>query len=286
MLMTDNYGELVSIASDPIEKKPLYHFYPGSEILSTGPNGCNLGCNHCQNWTISQKVSATRTLPPEQLVATALRQKSIGVAFTYTEPLIWYEYLIDCAPLLRDAGLKVVLVTNGYINPKPLRHLAPFVDAANVDLKGMRPEFYRDVCKGKLEPVLETIRIMAETKIHLEITNLVIPTLNDTAGETADLTDFIASVSDRIVLHLSAYRPDYKMDLPPTPVATLIKAQQIAKTKLKYVYLGNVAMRNTGNTECPTCGELLISRADYRGEVVGLREGRCVGCGFETGIVH
>ncbi len=285
-LVMDNYGELVTLAIDPIEKKPLYHFYPSADILSTGPNGCNLACIHCQNWTISQKKIKTTFLTPEQLTQAAGRNNSIGVAFTYTEPMIWYEYIMDTAPLLRQAGLKTVLVSNGYINPEPLEDLLGVMDAINIDLKGMRPEFYKKVCKGKIEPVLHTIKRVAESDIHLEVTNLIIPTLNDADKDLSDLVDFVASLSDMIPLHFSAYRPDYKLTIEATPGATMLRAREIAQKKLKYVYLGNVLLDGCSDTFCPNCSRLLIQRSGYYTSVAGLKNGKCVGCDFETGIVQ
>lgn len=285
-LLVDNYGELVTLAIDPIEKKPLYHFYPTADILSTGPNGCNLGCVYCQNWTISQKKTKTTFLTPEQLVEAAKQHKSIGVAFTYTEPMIWYEYIMDTATLLRKAGLKTVLVSNGYINPEPLEDLVGVMDAINIDLKSMRADFYKKICKGKLEPVLHNIRRVAESEVHLEVTNLIIPTLNDSDQDLNDLVDFVASVSDMIPLHFSAYRPDYKLTIEATPIAAMLKARDVAQKKMKYVYLGNVLLDGCSDTFCPNCNRLLIQRSGYHTSVVGLKEGRCVACGFETGIVQ
>ncbi len=283
-LVTDNYGELVTLAVDPIEKKPLYHFYPGSQILSTGPNCCNLGCLHCQNWTISQEKTRTVYFPPERLVEAARGHQSIGVAYTYTEPLVWFEYIMDTAPLLRQAGLKVVLVTNGYINPAPLEELLPHVDAMNIDLKAMRPEFYSKICKGKLAPVLDNIRRVADSPVHLEITNLIIPGENDSEQDLLALIDFVASLSDMIPVHFSAYRPDYKLDNEPTPPKTLLHARELAIKKLKYVYLGNVLLPEGTDTVCPQCGALLVSRNGYRTSVVGLRGHHCARCGFDSGI--
>ncbi|MBK7143447.1 MAG: AmmeMemoRadiSam system radical SAM enzyme [bacterium] len=282
-LFTDNYAELVTFALDPIEKKPLYHFYPGSSILSTGPNCCNLGCLNCQNWTISQEKSPTLHFTPERLLQSALDHRSLGVAFTYSEPMIWFEYIMDVAPLLRAAGLKTVLVTNGFINPKPLERLLSVTDAMNVDLKSIREQFYRHICKGELQPVLDTIRQIASSPVHLELTNLVIPGENDSDSDLSDLIDFVASVSVSIPLHFSAYHPDFKMNRPPTPVATLNHARQLAVTRLQYVYLGNV-VSDGADTHCPSCKALLIRRKGFRVTIEGLEAGLCKGCGFETGI--
>ncbi len=285
-LVTDNYGELVTLAVDPIEKKPLYHFYPGTNILSTGPNSCNFQCKNCQNWTISQKKTETFYVSPEKLLETAKNHNSLGVAFTYTEPLMWFEYIMDCAPLLREAGLKSVLVSNGFINPEPLDELLPFIDAANIDLKSMRPEFYRKICKGKLEPVLDNLRTIASSRTHLEITNLIIPGLNDSETDISDLVEFVASLSDMIPLHFSAYFPNYQMKTIATPPETLLRALEIARRRLKYVYLGNVALRDITNTRCPQCGLLLVRRSGYHTTIIGLEKGLCRQCGYDTGIVQ
>lgn len=283
-LLTDNYGEAVTLAIDPIEKKPLYHFYPDSQILSTGPNCCNLACSFCQNWSISQQKTPTRYFSPEELVQIARDEKSIGIAFTYSEPLLWYEYILDVAPIAHSAGLKVVLVTNGYINPEPLRKLLPLVDAFNVDLKGMNPKFYSRICKGKVEPVLDNIRAIAESSAHLEITNLVIPNENDSPADISALVNFVASISDRIPLHLSAYHPDYRMQNPATSTATLKQAAEIARRRLKFVYLGNIAGAEENNTYCLSCRNLLVVRHGYSVAVRGLAGTACSVCGAPSGI--
>jgi len=284
-LVTNNYGELVTLAVDPIEKKPLYHFYPTSRILSTGPNCCNLGCLNCQNWGISQQESRTTYMSPEDLVAAAVAQDSIGVAFTYTEPTMWYEYIMDVAPLLRAQGLKLVLVTNGYINSEPLAELLPLVDAANVDLKSMKEKFYKRVCKGRLQPVLDTIRAFSRSEAHLEITNLVIPGHNDADEDVTELVKFVAGLDKGIPLHFSAFHPDNKMMTEPTPVKTLERAYGLAKKRLDFVFVGNVQLAGHSNTVCPGCGELLIRRSWYKTDTIGLDGASCSACGFETQIV-
>jgi len=285
-LVTDNYGEAVTLAVDPIEKKPLYHFHPTAKILSTGPNGCNLGCLNCQNWAISQQASKTTYLSPEDLVSAALKQDSIGVAFTYTEPIIWYEYIMDVAPLLRKQGLKVVLVSNGYINQEPLGKLLPMVDAVNIDLKSMHPEFYKRICKGKLQPVLDSIRVFSQSEVHLEITNLVIPGHNDTDDDIMNLVEFVASLDRNIPLHFSAFRPDNKMMTEPTSAETLKRAYNLARKRLNYVFVGNVELAGCSDTICSGCGKLLIRRSWYRTQIGGLDGSCCNACGLETGIVR
>jgi pyruvate formate lyase activating enzyme len=284
-LYATNYGRLVSIAIDPIEKKPLYHFHPGEPILSTGPNGCNMKCQECQNWTISQEESPTQYVSPEDLVKLTMRENSKGIAYTYTEPLIWYEYVLDTARIAGEKGLYNVLVTNGYIHEEPWKRLLPHIDAMNIDLKSMDDDFYKKVCKGKLTPVLRTIELSHLNKIHVEITNLLITTLNDSEEQIQKLVDFVANLSDRIPVHFSRYFPSYKMDLPPTPLETLQKAFLLAKRKLKYVYIGNAYIPNTSNTHCPSCNALLIERDGYHTCLVGIEDGKCKNCGTTADIV-
>lgn len=286
-LLTDNFGETVTVAIDPIEKKPLYHFHPASEIVSIGPNGCNLACRHCQNWNISQDKVRTAYIAPEKLPEVAAQQDSIGISYTYTEPIIWYEYIIEAAPLIRDAGMVNVMVSNGYINPEPLQELLPLIDAWNVDLKSIRPEFYRRVCKGKLEPVLEAIGIISRSPAHLEVTNLIIPGQNDQEQDFHRLGGFLAGLDPAIPLHLSAYHPSYKADNPPTSRDTLIRAHRIALQYLSYVFVGNMEIKGCSNTYCPGCQGLLIERSWYRVRMVGLNDnGNCGKCGRKADIVY
>ncbi len=283
-LMTDNFGELVTACYDPIEKKPLYHFHPGTVIFSTGANGCNFSCDNCQNWEISQTRVATHFVAPSELVELARKNDSIGVAYTYTEPLIWFEYIMEAGRLIKDAGLKNVIVTNGYINSEPLEELLPLIDAANIDLKGINPQFYKTVCKGKLEPIINNIRRFYEAGVHVELTNLVIPTKNDSDEDFELLTDFVTSVSRKIPLHFSAYYPTFKMKIPPTPTETLMRAYEVAAKKLDYVYVGNVHIPDKSDTFCPSCKKLLIHRRGYSIEIIGLEHGKCASCGYDIGI--
>jgi len=279
VLRAENFGQTVSAAMDPIEKKPLYHVCPGQSVLSIACNGCNLRCDFCQNSSISQVKAQTTPLPPEELVKLALESRSFGVAYTYTEPLVWFEYLVQAGALVRESGLKNILVTNGVLNEAPLRELLPLIDAMNIDLKSMNESFYRDHCHSAgAEAVKRTIRLAAEA-CFVEVTNLIIPGLNDSDEDLRELADFVADVNPSIPLHFSRYFPTYKMDIPATPVSTLVRAKEIARERLQYVYLGNVHVDDDANTYCPDDGHLLVRRAGYRTEIVGIENGCCSGCG-------
>ncbi len=281
-LVALTYGEVSSVAMDPIEKKPLYHFYPGGSILSIGTVGCSFKCKFCQNYNISQNPQhPTDYYSPDNLVKIALRNNSVGIAYTYSEPLIWYEYVLDCCKLARKSGLKNVFVTNGYINKEPLHDILPFSDAFNIDLKSFNGDFYKREVSGKLEPVLDTISEVSKHKdIVLEVTTLIIPGYNDTDEEMEKVTDFLSSLSRDITYHLSAYYPMYKFSAPPTPVSTLERLKKIAIRKLNHVYLGNVA--GAGHTYCSNCNALLVERYGYRIKVVNYRDGKCMNCGKDV----
>jgi pyruvate formate lyase activating enzyme len=284
-LYAGEYGKTIALNIDPIEKKPLYHFKPGHDILSIGPNGCNFGCIFCQNWTISQEKTSTRYIAPQDLVKLAKSNGSIGVAYTYTEPLIWFEYIIDTARLLREAGLSVVLVSNGYINEEPARELFPLVDAANIDLKSIRPDFYRRICRGKLADVQRTIKLALDLGVHLELTNLLIPGMNDTNEEIEDLIDWVAHLDPKIPLHISRYFPHYKLENPPTPEERLIYTYEAARKMLKYVYIGNIMGLGSSDTLCQNCGATLVKRNGYKIKIVDLIGSNCAICGTKSDIV-
>ncbi len=238
-----NYSCVTSVALDPIEKKPLYHFRPGSMILSAGTFGCNFKCSWCQNWTIAHKNPGTKELTPEGLARLAVEyasRGSIGVAYTYNEPSIWYEFIYDAARLVKEHGLANVLVTNGFINPGPLEQLLPYIDAMNIDVKAFTEEFYNKYCKGTLNSVMRTVE-KASRSCHVEITTLVIPGLNDSPAEIGRLAAWLASISPDIVLHLSRFFPNYQMnDIMPTPRESLENARNSALGYLRHVYLGNI----------------------------------------------
>ena len=241
-----NYGRVTSLAIDPIEKKPLYHFYPGSVILSLGSFGCNMACPFCQNHTISQggEQEVRWQISPEQLVElaqeTSQQHGSIGVAFTYNEPLLSYEYLRDTLPLLRQAGQKAVLVTNGQIEEEPLKELLPYVDAMNIDLKTFSEKTYAKLLGGSLQAAQRTIQMAAEAGVHVEVTTLVVPGISDDINEFCAEVDWLASVNREIPLHLSRYFPRYQYKAPATQLDKLYELQRIAQKRMKYVYLGNV----------------------------------------------
>lgn len=286
-LITTNFGEISSLALDPIEKKPLFHFYPGSIILSAGSFGCNLACSFCQNYTIAHGIPTTRYLEPEQLVEIANRNRnegSIGLAFTYNEPSIWYEYILATAPLLREQGLKTVLVSNGYLEKEPLERLLPYIDAFNIDVKAFNDRFYPQMCRGQLSAVKDTVeRVIGRT--HVEITTLLITGVNDGEEEIRDLSRWIASLDPDTVLHLSRYHPAYRLNLPPTPEKTIRKARDIAREYLNFVYTGNLAGENN-DTYCRKCGNILIKRNDYDIDSRGINNGLCSSCGSPISYIQ
>lgn len=279
------YEECSSVAMDPIEKKPLYHFYPGSSILSLGTVGCNFACQFCQNWHISQSNDAqTQRFTSQETVRRAKEEKSIGIAYTYSEPLIWYEYVLDTAKLAKEQGLKNVLVTNGSVNPQPLLELLPYIDALNIDIKSFEQTFYTKYSKGELAPVLNTAKLSKQNGKLVEVTNLIIPTLNDKEEQLQALVDWVADeLGDDTPTHFSKYYPQYKMNLPPTEVTTLQKAYEIATLKLKYVYLGNIWDIDTNTTYCPECKKKVIVREGYTLVVSKIKNGKCQYC---QGVIY
>jgi len=284
-LWATNYGDTTSIALDPIEKKPLYHFYPGNKILSIAPNSCNMRCPFCQNWEISQETVPTKFISPETLVGIYKEHSSFGIAYTYTEPLMWFEYLLDAGELIHKEGGKNVLVTNGMINEEPLLKLLPLIDAMNIDLKTMDQEVYQKVLHGDLNAVKRTIEIVHSSSCHLEITNLLVTGLNDKKRDIDKLIDYVASIDTNIPIHFSRYYPNYNYDKPPTPVKKLEYAYTKARERMNYVYLGNVPSEDGSNTYCPKCNSLLIERMFFQAMIVGLKGNRCKKCGEKINIV-
>lgn len=243
-LYSVNYGEITSIALDPIEKKPLYHFEPGGMVLSIGSFGCNMGCLFCQNYQIAQQRPESQYVNPQQMVKILQKEapSSIGLAFTYNEPTIWFEYVYETAKLLKETlpDKKVVVVSNGFISEEPLRILLPYVDAMNIDLKG-DDEFYQNICGARKEEVMRTIRIAHEAGVHVEVTTLLIEGANTSYETICELGDFLASINPDIPLHISRYFPAYKMTKPPTSLDEFKKVYKQLKEKLNVVHLGNLS---------------------------------------------
>jgi len=287
-LYTESYGILSAISSDPVEKKPLYHFQPGSRILSIGSFGCNLTCDFCQNCEISQidqKIFSQHPFrAPEDLVGKAgLHRNNIGLAYTYNEPTVYYEYMISCAALIKERNLSNVMVTNGYINTTPLEDLFPYMDAFNVDLKSFRNTFYIKRSGASLHPVLETISKIARSGLHLELTFLIIPGHNDGETEWKEMIKWIADHCGRgTILHVSRYFPCFKMNSPPTPLYTIERFMNLARLQIDYVYPGNSPQLDN-HTYCPSCGNLLIERFLYESTLKGIGPGnQCTSCKREV----
>jgi len=281
------YGYPCSIHVDPIEKKPLYHFYPGSEILSFGTFGCNLFCKGCQNFDITRRdakeTSELRYYHPEEIVDLALENKIKLIAYTYNEPTIFFEYIIDIAKLARKKGIKNIIVSNGYINPEPLKELIKHIDAANIDLKGITEEFYRGYSKTKMQPVLNTIKTLYESGVWIELTNLLIPKLNDDTEDIKKLCKWVKdNVGVNVPLHFSKFYPYYHAkDITPTPSNVVENAKKIAlETGLNYVYMGNLGFLD--NTCCSKCNKLLVDRANYHVKIVGIKKDKCTKCGLKV----
>jgi len=283
-----NYGKLIAQHVDPIEKKPLFHFYPGSTAYSIATAGCNFKCKYCQNYDISQMpVRENRIIgqdsAPEETLVQAMQLGCKSIAYTYTEPTIFYEYAYDVSQLANDKNIKNIFITNGFITSEALQKIAPYLDAANVDIKSFSNNFYKKICKAKLQPVLDTIKMLNQLGIWIEITTLVIPTLNDTEQEFHSIAEFIMSISREIPWHISAFYPAYKLKyLPPTPLAVLNRAREIGlETGLHYVYLDNVTNHGNADTKCPDCGQILIERTNFGIIKNKIQDGHCPNCGRE-----
>ena len=285
ILNTLVYADVIAAHVDPIEKKPLYHYLPGSLAYSIATIGCNFKCGFCQNWQISQApadengIHSGRETPPEKVVEQAKKNGCRSIAYTYTEPTIFFEYAFDVARLAHEAGVYNVFVTNGYMTRQALDEIRPYLDAANVDLKSFRADFYRKNCRARLQPVLDTISAMRSLGVWVEVTTLVIPGENDADEELRQVAEFIAGVDREIPWHLSAFHPDYEFtDHKATPLATLRKAKELGQQAgLKHIYLGNVM--EGGNTFCPSCRKEVIKRHYMGLDDSRLQDGRCPYCG-------
>ncbi len=284
-LYTMAFGNPCAINSDPIEKKPLYHFYPASRAFSIATAGCNLTCLNCQNWDISQvspKETRNYNLPPAKVVSEALANNCKSIAYTYAEPIAFYEYVYETAKLAHEKGIKNVFISNGYINEKPLRDIAKYLDAANINLKAFDDDTYKKLNGGTLQPILNTLKILKEEKVWLEITNLIIPSWTDKPDMIKKMCDWLYKNNlHEYPLHFSKFVPLYKLThLPITPVATLEKAKEIAlKAGIKYVYIGNVPGNEAENTFCPKCKKKIIERKGYKISLNNIKENKCTSCG-------
>ncbi len=283
------YGRLISRAVDPIEKKPLFHFHPGSPSYSIATVGCNFHCRHCQNYDISQYPRTHggeiigEDFTPEEIVADAAGRRCQSIAYTYVEPTVFFEFAYDTAKLAHDAGIENVFVSNGYLTPEATEMLAPYLDGINIDVKAYRDEVYRKYLGATLQPVLDTVKLMRKLRIWVEVTTLVIPTVNDSEGELRSIARFIKSIDPGIPWHVSRFHPYYKMkNLPPTPVSTLERAREIGLEEgLRYVYLGNVPSADGENTYCYNCEALLVGRWGFGIARYNIKEGRCPRCGSQ-----
>ena len=280
------YGKAAAIHMDPIEKKPLYHYCPGSQILSVGFIGCNFHCPFCQNYSLVEGKASLEEVDIDELVNAAQRQGSIGISFTYNEPLVNFEWVSDCAKAFREAGMHNTAVTNGYLNPEPFAEIAEIIDAFNIDLKYATDENYRKYSGAKSPQVIRDNIRTAHEKSHVEVTHLVVTGINDDEKAFTDLVDHVASISPEIPLHISRYHPMYKYNEPSTSIEFMEKAYDIARKRLHYVYLGNVWSDAGANSYCPHCNAELVSRSGYNTRVIGLDGNRCSKCSKEVHFVH
>jgi pyruvate formate lyase activating enzyme len=285
-LYTLTYARPCSINVDPIEKKPFFNFLPGELVFSIATAGCNVGCKFCQNWQLSKikpDESDALYIPPEDIVKLAKKSNAKIIAYTYSEPTIYYEYMIEISSIAKKEGLKNVVVSCGYINQEPLKKLLKYVDAYKIDLKSFNEKYYEDVVGAKLEPVLETIKTIKKSNVHLEIVYLVVPTLNDNTEEVRRMCKWLVqNIGMEVPLHFTRFHPDYKMmNYPSTPISTVEKLRDIAISEgLKYVYVGNVSPGNPGeNTYCPKCKKLLVKRLGFSMVEDNILNGKCKYCG-------
>jgi pyruvate formate lyase activating enzyme len=277
------YGVISGYSLDPIEKKPLYHFFPGNNILSIGSYGCNMRCDFCQNYHISQKVSG-KLIPeisPEEILKNSLSaKKNLGIAFTYNEPVIWFEFVKDVALLVKSKSLYTVMVTNGYVNQEPLKEYLQFIDAFNVDLKAFNNNFYKKLAGAELEPVKDSLKMIRKAGKHLEITTLIITGQNDSESEMEQQVIWIAdNLGKDVPFHLSRYFPMFKRTDPTTPHNTLMKLYDIARKHLQYVYIGNTMSESGQDTMCYNCNALITKRTGYYVQHQNVKDGNCTKCG-------
>ncbi|MBN2127152.1 MAG: AmmeMemoRadiSam system radical SAM enzyme [Candidatus Diapherotrites archaeon] len=284
------YGKPTGLQIDPIEKKPLFHFKPGTSALSFGCFGCNFSCKHCQNWNISKEflekeINSLQFISPEEIVSEAIISDCSSIAYTYTEPTVFAEYCLNTMKLAKEKNIANIWVSNGYMSKELREKILPFIDAINIDLKGDK-KFYDSICdKVNIEKVKENIKWFHEKGVHVEVTNLIIPKYNDSEKQLNELIEFIASVSTEIPLHFSAFYPVYKLtDASRTSEAILFHAKETAEKKgLKFVYVGNI--NSEENTLCKKCGNILIKRNNYFIEIIGLNKNKCSECNSENNLI-
>ncbi|HYE09053.1 MAG TPA: AmmeMemoRadiSam system radical SAM enzyme [Patescibacteria group bacterium] len=282
-LYAQNYGKVSAIAMDPMEKKPLYHYYPGKYVLSIGTIGCNFTCSFCQNYHIAQQEADTRFVEPRYLLNLCRSEEEcIGLAYTYNEPNVWFEYILETSAMIKQEGLKNIIVSNGYISQEPLLELLQYTDAMNIDVKAFNEKYYKEICGGTLRDVQKTVETAAD-KVHIEITTLIVPGYNDSLEEIKGLAHWLSGMNPSIPLHLTRYYPQYKMTVPSTPVETIKRLKEAALEHLDFVYIGNVAGEDS-DTYCPDCGALLMRRMG--GIIVEhLDEDHCTKCGRQINII-
>jgi pyruvate formate lyase activating enzyme len=292
-LYTLNYGLVSSAAPDPIEKKPLYHFYPGTSVFSLGTVSCNFRCLHCQNFSISQasideSMGYLSEYSPERTIELAKQYDCQGVAWTYNEPTIWFEYTYDTSKLAKEEGMYTSYVTNGYMTEEALEKIDPYLDAMNIDVKAFTNEFYKEISGAKLQPVLDTVERAVKKGIHVELTYLVIPGKNDSGEEIGDFIDWAAGVSVNVPVHFSRFHPDYQLgDVPATPIESLENARKTGLEKLRYVYTGNVTGHEGEDTYCYNCGEKLIKRWGFAIKTLNItNDNKCPKCGVKIHVVR
>ena len=285
-IISDTYGVISALALDPVEKKPLYHFYPGKNILSVGSYGCNLKCDFCQNHNISQstfkKDNSNQILTPKKLIEKAKEiSNNIGIAFTYNEPVIWFEYMKECAELAKSEGLKTVMISAGYVSEGPLEEIIGFIDAFNIDLKSFSNETYSKITGAGIEPVKKSLKMISAAGKHLEITSLIIPEVNDSEDEMRQETEWIVNeLGKNIPLHLSRYFPMFKRDNPPTLIDVMMRLFEIASNQLDFVYIGNLLAEKGRNTICPHCKKDVVVRFGYNVKYSNVDDkGCCSECG-------
>lgn len=280
------YSNPCAIHIDPIEKKPFFHFLPATASFSIATAGCNIECAYCQNWEISQRrpeQTENVYMPPKRVVELAKRFNCKSISFTYTEPVVFYEYMVDTAELARRAGVRALMITNAFIEPKPMREACKVLDGVKVDLKAFSEEFYTKICRGQLKPVLRAIEVIKSTGVWLELVVLIVPDLNDSPSEIEQMCKWIkTNLGVDVPIHFSRFIPMYKLrNLPPTPIGTLERCHSIAKEAgLHYVYIGNVPGHLAENTYCPRCSSIVIQRRGYETNLSGFRNGKCKKCGF------